>query len=164
MSSNQLLKISFKTALSLWASTVHVITTRGDAGFYGFTATSVCSVTDEPPTLLVCINKVSGRDTFFSNNRTLRINTLRTGDSVLANRFAGRTGVGGEYRFSETQGWDMNAAFGPRWENALAAFGCVLEEIHNVGTHAILIARVVEITHAESDTAPLVYAQRRYVE
>lgn len=49
----------FKNAMSFLSSAVNVVTTMGDAGRHGFTASAVCSVTDTPPTLLVCMNKSS---------------------------------------------------------------------------------------------------------
>ena len=45
----------FRNGMSLLGGAVTVITTDGDAGRFGFTATAVTSVTDEPPTLLVCM-------------------------------------------------------------------------------------------------------------
>jgi flavin reductase len=46
----------FKNAMSLLTGAVNVVTTTGVSGRHGFTASAVCSVTDAPPTLLVCIN------------------------------------------------------------------------------------------------------------
>ena len=47
----------FRDAMSLLTSAVSVVTTAGMADRHGFTASAVCSVTDTPPTLLVCMNK-----------------------------------------------------------------------------------------------------------
>ena len=45
----------FRDAMSLLTTAVNIVTTIGDSGMHGFTASAVCSVTDTPPTLLVCI-------------------------------------------------------------------------------------------------------------
>ena len=45
--------------MSLYGSAVHVVTTDGPGGKTGFTATAICSVSDNPPTLLVCLNRKS---------------------------------------------------------------------------------------------------------
>jgi flavin reductase len=46
----------YREAMSRYGAAVHVITTDGSSGKAGFTATAVCSVTDDPPTLLcACI-------------------------------------------------------------------------------------------------------------
>lgn len=50
-------QLAFRDAMSSLAAAVNVITTDGPGGRAGFTATAVCSVTDQPPTLLVCINR-----------------------------------------------------------------------------------------------------------
>ena len=44
----------FRNAMSLLTTAVNVITTSGETGMHGFTASAVCSVTDTPPMLLVC--------------------------------------------------------------------------------------------------------------
>jgi hypothetical protein len=41
---------------------VNVVTTDGSAGRCGFTASAVCAITDEPPTLLVCMNRSSAQN------------------------------------------------------------------------------------------------------
>ena len=50
---------AFRDGMALLAGAVNVITTDGPHGRAGFTATAVCSVTDQPPTLLVCMNRGS---------------------------------------------------------------------------------------------------------
>ena len=49
----------FRNAMSMLSAAVNVVTTDGPAGRHGFTASAVCSVTDTPPTLLVCMNTAS---------------------------------------------------------------------------------------------------------
>ena len=48
---------TFRDAMSCMGAAVNIITTDGPAGRAGFTASAVCSVTDTPPTLLVCLNR-----------------------------------------------------------------------------------------------------------
>ena len=45
-------KLIFKDAMARRATAVHLVTTDGDTGRHGFTASAVCSVTDSPPSLL----------------------------------------------------------------------------------------------------------------
>ena len=49
--------VEYREAMSRLGAAVSVITTDGPAGPSGFTASAVCSVTDAPPTLLVCLNR-----------------------------------------------------------------------------------------------------------
>ena len=50
-------KQTFRDAMACVGAAVNIITTDGPAGLAGFTASAVCSVTDSPPTLLVCLNR-----------------------------------------------------------------------------------------------------------
>ena len=63
----------FRDGMSLLTTAVNVITTEGSAGTHGFTASAVCSVTDTPPTLLVCMNQTSRSHAHFIENKTLAV-------------------------------------------------------------------------------------------
>ena len=66
----------FRDAMAMLSSAVNVVTTAGEAGRHGFTASAVCSVTDTPPTLLVCMNTASRSYQYFVENRVLAVNVL----------------------------------------------------------------------------------------
>jgi flavin reductase len=66
---------------------VNVITTDGGAGQAGFTASAVCSVTDTPPTLLVCLNRSASVFETFKTNQVLCVNTLSSQQQHLSNLF-----------------------------------------------------------------------------
>ena len=66
---------TFRDAMSCMGAAVNIITTDGPAGRAGFTASAVCSVTDTPPTLLVCLNRGASVWPVFNENRTLCVNT-----------------------------------------------------------------------------------------
>jgi flavin reductase len=57
----------------------------------GFTASAVCSVTDIPPTLLVCLNRSASVYDAFQENKMLCVNSLSRSQESLANLFGGRT-------------------------------------------------------------------------
>src|SRR5262245_60363290 len=83
----------FREAMSRLGAAVHVVTTAGSAGKTGFTATAVCSVSDHPATLLVCLNRRSNSGAMLRNNGVFCVNTLRAGEENIADIFAGRTGA-----------------------------------------------------------------------
>lgn len=66
----------FRQGMSNLGAAVNVITTQGAAGQAGFTASAVCSVTDTPPTLLVCLNRSASVFETFKANKVLCVNTL----------------------------------------------------------------------------------------
>ncbi|RMS59348.1 FMN reductase RutF [Pseudomonas syringae pv. aceris] len=84
-------QLAFREAMSSLAAAVNVITTDGPGGRAGFTATAVCSVTDQPPTLLVCINRSASVYDAFMENGTLCVNTLGNGQQDLSSVFGGKS-------------------------------------------------------------------------
>ncbi|RRV08441.1 pyrimidine utilization flavin reductase protein F [Pseudomonas sp. v388] len=150
----------FREAMSSLAAAVNVITTDGACGRAGFTATAVCSVTDQPPTLLVCINRnASVYDTFLGNG-TLCVNTLGNDQQALSNVFGGKTTQ--QERFAQGE-WSCGLTGAPRLENAKLAFDCKVSHSVSVGTHDILFCEVLDIRH-QDEAAALVYFGRRYHE
>ena len=62
----------FRQAMAHLAAAVNIVTTEGPHGKLGITVTAVCSVTDTPPTVLVCVNKRSAAHDIFQNNGVLQ--------------------------------------------------------------------------------------------
>src|SRR5436305_12715569 len=77
----------FREAMAQLGAAVHVVTTAGPAGTAGFTATAVCSVSDQPATLLVCVNRRRQVTPILDTNRVLCVNTLRAGRATVADGF-----------------------------------------------------------------------------
>lgn len=156
----------FRDAMSLLATAVNVVTTNGDSGRHGFTASAVCSVTDTPPTLLVCMNQTARSHNYFRDNKTLCVNVLGAQHEPLSNAFASR--LSSEERF-EQGSWTELATGAPVLKEALVSFDCVIEDIQQVGTHSVFMCRVLAIKLPEpqnttdSGTAEsLVYFKRAY--
>lgn len=91
---------SFRDAMASCAAGVHVITTDGAAGRYGITMTAVTPVTDEPLTVMLCINRSARIIPILSENGDLCINTLADEHQDVAEHFAGLTGLSPEERFA----------------------------------------------------------------
>src|ERR1700736_6450551 len=82
----------FRDAMSRVAAAVHIVTTNGPAGLAGITATSVASITDEPPMMLFCINKTSPSAARIIENGVFCIHHPAPSHEALAEIFAGRPG------------------------------------------------------------------------
>lgn len=67
-------RLLFRDAMASLSAAVNIVTTDGPAGRCGITATAVCSVTDTPPTLLVCINRNSAMNPVFQATQRLCVN------------------------------------------------------------------------------------------
>ncbi|HFZ8995778.1 TPA: NADH-dependent FMN reductase RutF [Citrobacter freundii] len=136
-------KQAFRDAMSCVGAAVNIITTDGSAGRAGFTASAVCSVTDSPPTLLVCLNRGASVWPVFSENRTLCVNTLCAGQESLSTLFGGKTPMA--ERFAAAS-WLPGETGCPRLEAALASFDCNISQVVSVGTHDILFCEIIAIT------------------
>src|SRR5690242_7469251 len=90
----------FRDSMSRLGAAVHVITTAGPGGKTGATATAACSVSDAPPTLLMCLNRKSQTNPVVLENGVFCVNTLGESGAEIADIFAGRTGVQGSDRFA----------------------------------------------------------------
>jgi len=149
---------AYREAMAQIASAVHLVTTDGPGGRMGLTATSVCSVSDGPPTLLVCLNRGSSAYPAFRRNGVLCINTLTAAHESLAADFAGRVRQGA--RFDGTV-WSTLRTGAPVLPDALVAFDCRIVDRHEVGTHDVLICAVEALT-GTGGGASLLYAGRHY--
>lgn len=151
----------FRDAMARLPAAVNIITTDGEAGLGGFTASAVCSVTDSPPTLLVCMNRsVSSCDAFRANG-VLCVNTLCGTQQELSGIFAGFTGVDGAARF-ESGAWRKLVTGAPVLEGALVAFDARITDVIEKGTHLVFFAEVEAIRTEEGIEAALLYFARDY--
>ncbi len=148
----------FKDAMAQLATAVHIVTTSGETGQHGFTASAVCSVTDSPPTLLVCVNSNARAYEHFIKNRMLMVNTLTAEQSSLSNVFA--SPLSQEERFANAY-WTTLVTGSPMLQDALINFDCEITDIKQVGTHSILICKIVAIKQGDKKEA-LVYHNRSY--
>ena len=148
----------FRDAMALLTTAVHVITTQGASGVHGFTASAVCSVTDTPPTLLVCMNHSARSHEHFVDNKTLSVNVLGAQHEALSNAFASR--LSSEERFQKGS-WTKLATGAPVLEDALVSFDCEIEDIQQVGTHSVFMCRIVAIKQNQHEES-LVYFNRAY--
>lgn len=151
----------FRDAMARLGAAVNIITTGGPAGRGGFTASAVCSVTDDPPTLLVCMNRSASSAPALKANGVLCVNTLSAGHREISGVFAGITKCTMEERFA-AGAWTHLATGAPVLQGAVAAFDCRVAEILEKGTHLVVFAEVVAIRQGSRHEAGLIYFGRDY--
>ncbi|WP_011581789.1 MULTISPECIES: flavin reductase [Chelativorans] len=153
-------KTEFRDAMARVCAPVNVITTNGPAGRGGFTATAMCSVTDEPPTLLVCMNSRSAQAGLFIENRRFCVNVLTQEHKDLAGYFAGQQAdMDARYAAAE---WVNLLSGNLALSDAIVSFDCQLIDARPVGTHNIFMGQVVEI-RTRKDGHALLYFDRNFV-
>jgi flavin reductase len=148
----------FRDGMARLSAAVNIITTDGPAGRAGFTASAVCSVSDEPPTLLVCLNRSASVYDVFSGNAAICVNTLRPEHQELSRVFGGKTPMAERFQAAS---WKSGVSGAPVLEGASASFDCRIANVTAVGSHDILICEVVAIEQHQVASG-LVYFDRRY--
>lgn len=145
----------FKAGMRRLASGVSIVAVRDAEGLKGFAATSVSSVALEPsPSLLVCVNRaVSSHDALLRAG-VFCVNLLAEGDADTARRFG--SAASRHERFEDGQ-WVDQAPGVPAYCRALVSFGCEIAASLVVGTHTVLIGRVVTVTGSDGTSLPLIY-------
>lgn len=152
-------RIMFRNAMARLAAAVHVVTTDGPFGRAGLTATAVCSVSDAPPTILVCVNGRSSSLEPLLGNGVFCVNTLSADQQAVSQAF----GAGGsiDQRFQAAGDWLAAPSGAPRLDGALASLDCKVAGVADQGSHKVIFAHVTDISMQE-EAGALVYFQRHY--
>ena len=150
----------FRDAMARLGAAVNVITSNGPGGRSGCTASAVCSVTDDPPTLLLCLNRSSDNNAAFKRNGVICVNTLASGHEDLSRVFAGATGVDMEGRFAAAN-WTTLETGAPILTDATVAFDCRIAQCVEVGTHTVFFCEVEAIALGDVHEG-LIYFGRAY--
>jgi len=152
-------KDEFREAMSRLGAAVNIVTTDGPAGRHGLTASAVCSVTDAPPTLLVCVNRVAAAHACLAQNGVLCVNVLASRHQLLSDLF-GRRGSSVAERFAGAD-WDRLETGSPVLRDAAVSLDCRITQITAMGTHSVFFCEVVAIA-VGSAAGGLIYFNRAY--
>lgn len=147
----------FIAAMRKVASSVAVVTTDGPSGCHGATVSAFCSVSADPPTMLVCLNASSKMATMVAENEAFNINVLPESAKNTANRFAGADDAEIADRFMDVEHWVTTS--GPALSGA-TVMTCKLEQVLRSGTHYIFTGIVKDIHQGAEQ--PLAYLDGAY--
>jgi flavin reductase ActVB len=149
----------FRDAMAQFGSGVTIPVTVDASGRpWGFTASAFCSVSLEPPLVLVCLARSADSYPAFRDARRYAIHVLRADQAALARRFAEKRAD----KFEEAC-WQSAEDGLPALREALARIDCAAHAVHDGGDHAILVGRVVHVDIDGADAAPLLHFRRRFV-
>ena len=142
---------AFKAGMAHLAGAATIVATDGPGGRAGFTATAVCSVTADPPTLLACVNTAASAAPAFAANDAVSINVLTPAQSGTAHVFGGKTPM--DMRFGPE--WTPGAHGAPVLEGSLVVFETKIVDRVRMGTHEVMFCRVlaVHVTDAAPEAA-----------
>ncbi|MGO9817394.1 MAG: flavin reductase [Acidocella sp.] len=150
----------FREAMARLGAAVNIVTTKGPEGDAGITVSAVCSVTDDPATMLVCINRSSRLHDTLKNAGVLCVNILAPEQEELSPIFAGRGNLPMGERFARAR-WTRLVTGAPALENAAASLDCKIDQTVEVGTHTVFFCAVQAIRLGTSSSG-LVYHGRAY--
>lgn len=153
------LPAQFRAAMRRLAASVAVVAARGENGPVGMAATSVTSLTVDPPAVLVCVNRATALHGLLVPTAPLSVNLLARDQQDVSAAFGG--GVPQEERFRIGE-WREGPDGVPELVGAQANLACVIDAMLAYGTHSIVIARVLRATVSDAVT-PLIYQDGAYL-
>lgn len=153
---------TFREGMSRLGAAVNIITSDGPNGQLGFTATAVCSISAEPPSLLVCMNRQSQQNVPLKANGVLCVNTLASHHEPLSGVFSGAGKLEMAERFRRAQ-WSTMITGSPALDDAVVSFDCRIAQVIEINTHSLLIAEVLGVKIG-NEMRSLMYLNRSYHE
>jgi len=144
----------FRNLMRHQAGAVTIIAVGKTGNRTGLTATAMCSLTDSPPTVLICVNKNASAHAPIKAMGAFSVNVLAQAQQELARRFSTKK-LEGEARF-DADDWETLATGAPVLKGTIASLDCQLVAEHEVETHSIFIGRVKDGRFHE-DLPPLLY-------
>jgi flavin reductase len=121
----------------------------------GMAATSWCSLSADPPSMLVCVNRTASPHDFIAKSGCFSINQLALDHGEIVSIFSGKRGLNGEQRFVHGE-WCKGRGGMPLLGSAITSFECEVTEQHQYHTHSIFLGRVIDL-HNRLGAQPLVY-------
>jgi len=146
----------FRAALGRFASGVTVVTTKDKIGrLHGITVSAFCSVSLEPPLILVCIDKRTGSHGALGEINRFVVNVLREDQQYYSDLFASQL----PHKFDEIE-YTESADGTPILKDALVNMECRLVNSHDNGDHTIFVGEILE--SYVTDGKPLIYFHGSY--
>jgi flavin reductase (DIM6/NTAB) family NADH-FMN oxidoreductase RutF len=152
--------LQYRDAMSHFAGAVTIATTDGPAGRRGVTVSAAVSASDNPPTLMVCLNRNREENRWFAANGCFAINVLNDSHLALAEAFAGVGHLAMAQRFA-IGAWGRLRTGAPVLKDSRVTLDCVVRGVQTVHTHDVLFGEVVATSDPKAGRA-LAYLERRY--
>lgn len=149
----------FRKVLGQFATGVTIVTTRHGETIHGLTVNAFCSVSLEPPLVLVCVDQKAHGHHLIAQGGNFAVNILNISQEVLSQRFADNTLSAAE-RFAGVH-FRTEVTGAPILEVSLGWLDCSLVAAHPGGDHTIFVGKVMALD-SSSNNSPLLYYQSQY--
>ncbi len=148
----------FRQSMRRLASAVSIVACESDGEWFGLSATSVTSLSMEPPSLLVCLNSTASLTPMMIEGKSFSVNLLDRRHQHVSNVF-GSSSLRAE-RFRDG-GWELSERGVPVMAEAVASVECDVGRLIEYGSHIIVIGEVRHVRIGEG-VDPLIYCNGKY--
>lgn len=146
----------FRSALSRFPSGVTVVTSRdADGRFHGMTVSAFCSLSLDPPRVLICVEKTTGSHIALQTSKAFVVNILSAGQRDTSDRFASMI----DDKFDQIE-YSAGIDGIPVLSGCLATLECRVTNAYDGGDHSIFVGEVEHAAINEGD--PVVYFRGEY--
>lgn len=150
----------YRDAMARYAGHVQLVTTEFEGVKRGVTITAACSVSDNPPMVLVCLNNSNASNSVFFESGYFALNSLGKRHEQLASAFAGFGKLSVEERFAFGE-WKTLATGAPVLVDSVASFDCRVVDAKVTPTHTVLFGEVA-VLHFGPAQESLIYLDRGF--
>ncbi|KKB61179.1 flavin oxidoreductase [Robbsia andropogonis] len=149
----------FRDAMARFTTSISAVTTTDGTSPAGVLATSVCSLSAAPPTILACINKEASVHDTIVRCGVFAVNLLSDRQRHIAERFISESGSA---RFDPST-WRAGPGGVPMLAESVASLACRLLALHEGYSHSILVGEIVDtILDDALDGSPLLWHRRGF--
>ena len=128
----------------------------------GLTATAVTSLSSEPPSLLVCVNRQTTLAAALCAESIFSVNVLAADQSEISKAFGGQLGIHGPERFAYGDWRRAHDSGVPLLSGCRVSFECRVAHVHDWATHHVVIGSVLAIHFFKPEAKPLAYCDGAY--
>ena len=153
----------FKQGMRALTGGVTIIGAYGpDGAPVAMTATAVTSLSADPPSLLVCVNRSASIATALVAPARFSVNVLAADQLDVAKAFGGQLDVRGTGRFIYGNWRRVDDTEVPLLTGSRVTFECEVSHVHDWATHHIVIGTVLDVHFSHTKTQSLVYTDGNY--
>jgi flavin reductase len=149
----------FKLGMRRLASGVVLIATECDGERFGLTATAVMSISADPPTLMICVNRSASAHEALSRSGCFTVNLLGGEDRAIADLFS--SSKHRAQRFSDRE-WGRLTTGAPVLLGSLASFDCRIVQTLPSPSHTLYFGEVIDLKMFTDEINPLLYWNGSY--
>ncbi|HYU18910.1 MAG TPA: flavin reductase family protein [Chloroflexota bacterium] len=152
--------LTFRRIVGQFATGVVVITTATQDGLHGLTVNAFCSVSLEPPLVLVCVDRLARGHDRIAQAGAFGISILSDRQEFLADRLAGRAPLVNA-RFDAAP-YLVGVTGAPLLKGSIAWLDCRLWATYDGGDHSIFVGEVLAAALLDEQATPLLFHAGRY--